>query len=112
MLAQATDELRLKAKNRGLFIDDGDTLIKFNKWEYFRTAPITQLRTIAKKKHIPKYTTMSHERLAREIYHLDDRNDIFLNLLASDSNHSKYIEDLQALIEKKEIEKEENMTQD
>ena len=102
MLAQATDESRLKAKNRGLFIDDGDTLIKFNKWEYFRTAPITQLRTIAKEKHISKYTTMSHERLAREIYHLDDRNDIFLNLLASDSNHSKYIEDLQALIEKKE----------
>lgn len=102
MLARATDELREKAQHRGLFIDDGDTLVRFNKWEYFRTAPVTQLRAIAKEKHIPKYTTMTPERLAREIYHLDNRDEIFLKLIAADGNHSKYMDDLQALIEKTE----------
>lgn len=107
MLARLTDELREKAGKRGLEIDDGDTLIRFNKWLYFRTAPISQLRKVAQTKHIKGYTTMRQERLAKVLYDLPERDTIFKNLIASDGNYSRYSEDIDAIMEKGEAYREE-----
>ena len=107
MLAKMTDELREKAGKRGLEIDDGDTLIRFNKWIYFRTAPISQLRKVAQTKRIKGYTTMRQERLAKVLYDLPDRDEVFKNLIASDGNFSKYSEDIVEIMEKGEAYREE-----
>ena len=100
MLAKMTDELREQANRRGLTINDGDTLVRFNKWDYFRTAPKTQLLAIAREYGIKNRSKMSGERLAREIYNLPARNAIFQRLILSDSKHSKYIDDVVELLDK------------
>lgn len=100
MLTKMTEEVREKAEFRGITIDDGDTHLSFNKLKYLRTAPKSQLLTIAKEYGIKGRSKMGPERLAREIYKLPERDDIFLRLVLSDSAHRQYADDIAAILKK------------
>ena len=104
-LRKATDEVRLKSQQKGFVFDDGDRLIYFNKRKYFENTKMVQLKKIAKAYHIKGYTKMTAWQLAREICKLPEANDIFLCLVAADSVHSRYIDDLTELLKQEDAEK-------
>lgn len=106
-LAKTTDELQTQMEDRGFVLGDGDTLLRFDKRIYFRTAPRAQLYEIAKEHHIKGRSGKGVEWLASEICKLPECNEIFLQLIASDALHAKYSKDISAIIEKENERKAE-----
>lgn len=98
-LAEVTEELRRKAENRGLTIDDGDVLIKFDKRKYFETSQITELRRIGREKQIKGYSHMSKSELVNRICSLPDKDEIFMRLIQADSSHVQYLDDVKGIID-------------
>lgn len=98
MLAKTTEEMREKAGFRGLTIADGDTLVRFDKLKYFRTAPKSQLLAIAREYGIKDRSKMGAELLAHAIYNLPERDDIFRRLILSDSAHRQYADDIAGIL--------------
>lgn len=84
----------------GFTIDDNDRLRNFNKRKYFENTPKSRLKEICKAYHIKGYTKMTTYQLAREICALPNVNDIFLRLVAADSVHAVYTDNLAELLKK------------
>jgi len=104
-LKKATDEVRLKSKQAGFVFDDNDRVIYFNKRRYFENAPKIRLKEIAKTHHIKGYTKLTVGQLAREICRLPEVNEIFLRLIAADSVHAPYTDDLILLLKEEQQSK-------
>ena len=94
-------------EDRGFVLGDGDTLLRFDKRKYFRTASKAQLYEIAKEHHIKGRSGKGVEWLASEICKLPECNEIFLKLVASDALNAKYSKDISAIIEKENERKAE-----
>lgn len=101
-LKKSLDEIRQKSKQSGFTFDDNDRLLRFNKRLYFENAPKARLKEICKEYHVKGYTKMTAFQMAREICKLPDVNHIFLCLVAADSVHSRYIDDLTELLKQEE----------
>lgn len=97
-----TDNIHKQSKQAGFTIDDNDRLVQFNKRKYFESAPKSRLKEIGKEYHIKGYTKMTAYQLAREICSLPNVNDIFLRLVAADSVHKTYADDLAELLREDE----------
>lgn len=104
-LKKATDEVRMASQQKGFVFDDSDRLIYFNKRKYFENTKMVQLKKIAKDYHIKGYTKMTAWQLAREICKLPEANDIFIRLVATDSVHAPYTDDLLSLLKEEEQDK-------
>ncbi len=100
MLAKATEELRQKSGQRGLTLDDNDRLLRFDRRRYLETTPVYQLKAVAREHHIKGYTGMKAYRLAAEISRLPDVKDIVLRLVAADSVHACYADDITKILKK------------
>ena len=97
-LKNLTDNIRNQSKQMGFTIDDNDRLLNFNKRKYFENTPKSRLKEICKEFHIKGYTKMTTYQLAREICALPNVNDIFLRLVAADSVHAVYTDNLAELL--------------
>ncbi len=104
-LKKSLDEIRQESKQSGFTFDDNDRLLRFNKRLYFENAPKARLKEICKEYHIKGYTKMTAFQMAREICKLPDVNHIFLCLVAADSVHSRYIDDLTELLKQEDAGK-------
>lgn len=104
-LKKSTEEIRRQSGKKGFTFDDNDRLLTFNKRKYFENTLKVRLKEIAKEYHIKGYTKMREYDLAREICKLPEVNDIFLRLVAADSVHSRYIDDLAELLQQEEQDK-------
>lgn len=98
-LKELTEEMRKKSEEQGFTFDGNDKLLTFDKRKYFRNQNMTTLKRICKDYHIKGYTTTKNkELLAREICRLPEVNEIFLRLVAADSVHAPYVDDLSILL--------------
>ncbi len=104
-LKKSLDEIRQESKQKGFTFDDNDRLLTFNKRLYFERTTKAKLKEICKEYHIKGYTKMTDFQMAREICKLPDVNHIFLCLVAADSVHSRYIDDLTELLKQEETGK-------
>lgn len=104
-LKNLTDETRKQSGQSGFTFDDNDRLLTFNKRKYFENAPKSRLKEICKQYHIKGYTKMNAYQLSREICKLPEVNDIFLRLVAADSVHAPYTDDLTVLLQQAEEDK-------
>ena len=94
-LHRLTEEMRKQSETKGFTFDKNDRLISFNKRKYFRNMGITKIKEICKLYHIKGYTaTNNKDVLARKICELPEADAIFLRLVAADSVHQPYMEDL------------------
>lgn len=100
-LHRLTEEMRKQSESKGFTFDKNDRLISFNKRKYFRDMGIIKIKEICKLYHIKGYTrTTNKDLLAKQICELPESDDIFLRLVASDSVHQPYMEDLVLLVKK------------